>query len=181
MGEPMALRWKPCLWSSDFSSATCRSVRSRMLVLRSDRNSMWRTPQLLRTSICVCGLGSISSANALMRNMRLTSARWIVANPRKCWVNHAVRSWSRGRPRKHGTQTSFCALILGNDRQFGFVHQEGPLAGRGEANFDLAQRAVAAHLRDLSSAVAVVADEHAFGVARRGAARRRLGDRGALA
>src|SRR5438128_2290605 len=69
-----------------------------------------------------------------------------------------------------------CALILGNDRQFSLVHEEGPLAGRGEANFDLAQRAVAAHLRDLSGAVAVVADEHAFSVARRGAARRRLGD-----
>ena len=69
IGEPMALSLKPCLAKSAFNSATCRSVRSRTLVLRIERNSMWPTPQAFSTSICVCGLGSISSANALSVNI----------------------------------------------------------------------------------------------------------------
>src|SRR5436305_11619721 len=69
MGEPMALRRKPCLSSSAFSSRTCRSVRSRTLVCRIERSSMWRTPQDFSTSICCCGSGEISSAKALRVNI----------------------------------------------------------------------------------------------------------------
>src|SRR5262249_57224016 len=69
MGEPIALSLNPCLSSSDLNSATCRSVRSRTFVLWIDRSSMWRTPQLLRTSICSWGSGEISSAKAERVNM----------------------------------------------------------------------------------------------------------------
>src|SRR5262249_41191551 len=69
IGEPMALRRKPFLSRSDFNSDTCRSVRSSTLVLRMERNSMWRMPHCLRTSICFCGSGSISSAKALRVNI----------------------------------------------------------------------------------------------------------------
>src|SRR5262249_6923668 len=51
---------------------TCKSVRSRTLVLWMERSSMWRTPHFDSTSICCCGSGPISSAKALRVNM----VRW---------------------------------------------------------------------------------------------------------
>src|SRR5438067_3535334 len=65
----MALSRKPCFCKSDLNSPICKSVRSRTLVLRMERSSMWRTPQDFSTSICCCGSGEISSAKALRVNI----------------------------------------------------------------------------------------------------------------
>src|SRR6478609_5826043 len=51
-----------------------------------ERNSIWRTPHALRTSICVCGSGEISSAKALIG---------IMAGPRKRSVKVPNILWRR--------------------------------------------------------------------------------------
>src|SRR6266481_7032440 len=83
MGEPIALSRKPCFCNSDLNSATCKSVKSRTLVLRMERSSMCRTPQDFSTSICCCGSGLISSAKALRINIVLSQTT-MTASPFAC-------------------------------------------------------------------------------------------------
>src|SRR5579871_313888 len=82
MGEPIALSRNPFRSSSDFSSVTCRSVRSRTLVLRMERNSMCRTPHWRSTSICSWGSGEISSAKALSVNISTRSGLCLTGLPK---------------------------------------------------------------------------------------------------
>src|SRR5260370_9938636 len=98
-----------------------------------DRNSMWRMPHRLSTSICFWGSGDISPAKAERVNME---------NSRRLRV--AVQ---------------YDPLLLRNNFELHLVGDEGLLALGGEADLDLAQRPETAQVGDPTDAVGVVLND----------------------